>query len=270
MFASRFPNVPDIVLLFLSCSTAVWSFRNFSNKDMKYFLPPLLLIFTAGCMVLNYFVTDFFGSEKALYVWQYVNNSEMWLGATQEEIDNAAQSLVNFLTNYFMVSVVPYSMWFMLWCSTSFWARKISVPFSEFRDGITLRGHILKFCTVIVAPSVAWVQATYSVNFTESEYDINFGQIFSLVVSAVTVITLLDEMIQVKRTTWAAVLLSRKMPQSNVLEEMMNGGEGRYGFGAEASVAPMTRRAWNPEPETQVVDLQTRVAEDSSSHLDAK
>ncbi|TFK17808.1 hypothetical protein FA15DRAFT_733013, partial [Coprinopsis marcescibilis] len=254
IFASRFPNVPDIVLFFLACSTAVWSFRNFSDNDMKYFLPPLLLL----------------GSEKALYVWQYVNNPDMWKGATQEQIENATHSLVDFLTNYFMVSIVPYSMWFMLWCSTSFWAFKVRMSLSEFRDGITLRGHILKFCIMIVAPAVSWVQATYSVNFTESVYDINFGQIFSLVISGVTVITLIDEMIQVKRSTWAAVFFSRKMPQPNMLEEMMNGGEGRHGFGAEASVAPMTRRAWNPEPEIQVVNLQTGDPEDSSSHIALK
>ena len=64
-------------------------------------------------------------------------------------------------------------------------------------------------------------------------------------------------MVQVKRPVWAAVLLSRKLPGS-VLEEVRT--EGRHGFGADATVAPMTRKVWTiPEPELPVIDLQSVV-----------
>ncbi|TFK19188.1 hypothetical protein FA15DRAFT_221155 [Coprinopsis marcescibilis] len=242
-FISVTPSIPDIVLFVFTCTVAAWCGRNFTYRNMKVVLPILFIVLYASSVVVNVFMF-FMGSPDAFAT----NSSEPEpLPEDASPDDKEEAEFVQELA-YFMVSMATTSIWFILWSATSFWSSNVRLSLSEFIDGIFARGHLLKFFAGIALPHILWIQAADGSNpeYAE-EADMNFGQIFSLIVSAVTVLTLLDEAITVKRPIWAAVFLSRKVPETNSIEDMMSGQGGRYGFGAEASIAPRSRPAAVPE-----------------------
>ncbi|TFK17767.1 hypothetical protein FA15DRAFT_675842 [Coprinopsis marcescibilis] len=234
------PSVPDVVLLFMVVTVSAWCWRTFALNNMKVFLPIILIIFIVIAGVATWLLFWYIGTPQQVF-WLQMEDVANKAGTTAEAALEVPSRPLDLLLNTFMVTMVTYSIWFIMWCGTSFWAYRTYLSFSEFMHESFSRAHILKFCTFIVAPNVFWVEATTKTSADESpEYVLNFGQLFSLIVSLLTVITLLDEALQVKRPVWLAIFLSRKMPEPNILDQMAE-KPIRYGFGAEAGVGPATR-----------------------------
>ncbi|TFK17766.1 hypothetical protein FA15DRAFT_675841, partial [Coprinopsis marcescibilis] len=199
------PSIPDATIFFMACTVVVWSFRNFTSGNMRYFLPPLVIILVLGTMVTNVFLWVL-GSPNAFAPPKTLEFPE---GTPPEVIERVTDAQSLSFINHFMITMVTFSNWFILWCSTAFWAAKTYPSLRELIGGIFDRAHILKFSIVVAAPMIIWIQACNGSNPTDS-FDLNFGQIFSLIVSFVTIVTLLDEAKQIKRPVWAAVFFSRR------------------------------------------------------------
>ncbi|TFK17765.1 hypothetical protein FA15DRAFT_675839 [Coprinopsis marcescibilis] len=228
------PSLSDLTLVFLTVTVAIWSVRNFSTGNMKIFLPPLVIfcmLLAVAANVALYFV----GSANSFDTKKIEINPDL---TPEEQAEAELLQSLGFL-NFFMITMATYSIWFVLWCSTAFWSFKIFPSFREFYDGIFARAHILKFTAFVVTPIIIWVQSCNQSNPTDS-MKMNFGQIFSLIVSFVTIITLIDEARVVKKPIWAALFFSRRIPDPTELEMIQQ--MANYGLTADASIAPRSEK----------------------------
>ncbi|TFK26967.1 hypothetical protein FA15DRAFT_702379 [Coprinopsis marcescibilis] len=233
------PSIPDVVLLFLACTVAVWSYRNFSIRNLKAFLPVVITTFVLGSIVVNLFMF-IAGSPSAF------SGPAGWVDALDEDATPQEKALAEAYEaaakfSPMMVTLCTVPVWFVLWSTAAFWPWRTFLSFREFLHGLFARAHILKFCAIILLPHILWIQSCVLTNPSDAAEDMNFGQIFSLIVSVLTLISLIDEAIQVERPVWIAVMLSKPIPETSDLESLMAMKPGNFGFGAEASVAPRTR-----------------------------
>ncbi|KAG2002237.1 hypothetical protein CC2G_004443 [Coprinopsis cinerea AmutBmut pab1-1] len=194
-FDEFLPTVPDVVSIFLLCTVAAWSCAHFDRGNVKVFLPIFLVLTAIVITVANYFVV-------------LVGDSKIFAAATGGF--NAPDD--NF--SYFQLSMMTVSGWLIAWMATSAWPWRVTLTWDKLFKGLWKRAHILKFCWFIAGPHILWIQACNNTNPSNSK-DMAFGQIFAIIVTALTIFTLLDEMKDVKMDVWWAFVKSREMPQED-------------------------------------------------------
>ncbi|KAF6744069.1 hypothetical protein DFP72DRAFT_764153, partial [Ephemerocybe angulata] len=187
-FSAIFFSIADWVILYIACSAAWWSWSRFSSSNMKIFLPIVLVLLALIITEANVWIISI-GDPKTFDV-----SSRNVTG------ENATGS-------YFTMQILTIILWIISWLSTSAWPWKRTVTFDKFDKGLFKRAHLLKMFWIILGPHILWIQASSNSNQSHPT-DMTFGQIFALIVSIVTVVTLLDEAKDVKKDIWLAVLKS--------------------------------------------------------------
>ncbi|RXW19833.1 hypothetical protein EST38_g6020 [Candolleomyces aberdarensis] len=187
----EFPNSADWIIFFVGCTSALWSWSHFSTSNMKIFLPTLLVLFSMIITTANIFIT-IIGDPKSF------------------SDPGFAPPDGNYFS-FFSLDVLTVVLWIICWLGTSNWPWGKSLTWDKFNKAIWRRAHLLKFCWIILGPHILWIQASNNSNPSRST-DMTFGQIFALIVSIVTVLTLLDEAREMKKEMWAAFFQSDLMP----------------------------------------------------------
>ncbi|KAF6743121.1 hypothetical protein DFP72DRAFT_1102052 [Ephemerocybe angulata] len=185
------PNSADWIILFIACSAASWSWALFSASNMKIFLP-------AVTVFLALVIT-----EANIWVISIGDPRSFDFGSVSVTADNATGS-------FFVIEMLTIITWIVCWLATSAWPWQRTLTFDKFNMGLWKRGHFLKMFWIILGPHILWIQASNNSNQSHPT-DMTFGQIFALIVSVVTIVTLLDEAKDVKKGIWIAVLKSDVM-----------------------------------------------------------
>ncbi|TFK16681.1 hypothetical protein FA15DRAFT_711509 [Coprinopsis marcescibilis] len=216
-YVPMIPTVPDMTVVFMVITVSCWCWWRFSRSSMNILLP-LVFISLMGIAIVAAGLLSWYLGGRIMLLWLYWTDSfKFGFQFTAEELES--RPLKQLPTDYldtFMPSMVTYSIWIIMWCATSFWAYKIKISFSELGRKTFARAHILKFCTFIVTPNIVWVESTFRTRWSSPSLDLrqalSFGQLFSLIASVLTVLTLFEEALQVDQPTWAAIFFSRKIP----------------------------------------------------------
>ncbi|KAF6745318.1 hypothetical protein DFP72DRAFT_1018165 [Ephemerocybe angulata] len=185
------PNSADWIILFIACSAASWSWSRFAASNMKIFLP-VVTVFLA--LVLT---------EANIWIIVIGDPKGLDFGSYSVTAKNARRS-------FFVIEMLTLLTWIVCWLATSVWPWRRTVTLDKFNKGLWKRGHLLKMFWIILGPHILWIQASNNSNQSHP-VDMTFGQIFALIVSVVTIITLLDEAKDVKKDIWIAVLKSDVM-----------------------------------------------------------
>ncbi|KAF8071462.1 hypothetical protein FPV67DRAFT_1447018 [Lyophyllum atratum] len=106
------------------------------------------------------------------------------------------------------------SIWCLGWLTTSIWSRGRKRSYKEIWKATVSRAHILKAGVLVISPNALWIQSSIASNPNQS-VTMTFGQIFALVISAVTIVSLLDAARGVDRKVWKAFLCSEKFPTAD-------------------------------------------------------
>ncbi|KAF5334261.1 hypothetical protein D9611_014580 [Ephemerocybe angulata] len=200
------PNSADWVILFIACSAAWWSWSHFSSSNMKIFLPILTNnhLYTDNRHVSGISVFLALGITEANVWVAIVGDPKSFDFGTQNATKEDADG------SYFTMQIVTVVTWIICWLSASAWPWQRTLTLDKFYKGLFKRAHLLKVFWIVLGPHILWIQASDASNLSHPT-DMNFGQIFALIVSIVTVVTLLDEAKDVKKDIWLAILKSDVM-----------------------------------------------------------
>ncbi|KAF6743145.1 hypothetical protein DFP72DRAFT_1053439 [Ephemerocybe angulata] len=190
------PSGVDWTILFIACSTVSWSWSRFSTSNMKICLPVVTVLLALVATVAN------------TWVISAGNPISLGFGHDSVVVDHVSASL-------FSVEMVPLITWITCWVATSAWPWKRTLTLRMLNKGLWKRGHFLKVFLIILGPHSLWIQASNDSNQSHP-MGMAFGQIFALIVAAVTITTLVDEARAVKKEVWIAVLKSDVMSYEHV------------------------------------------------------
>ncbi|KAG6919308.1 hypothetical protein DXG01_007441 [Tephrocybe rancida] len=225
-----FPTSADLVLAYV-CIVVTW--RRFNAPDVRrrqVFLRRFLFILWV-----------FVALAGSAFAWV------LYLDTYTRESIAAAQGTRKSFANLFTLPV-----WLLAWLSTAvspgrrmpqqdkvkgcWWlaplrfGKKVAVRLLENVSlscvAVASRAHILKVGLLIVTPNVIWIQMSIASDISDSP-NWTFGQLFAMLVSLVSIVSLADAAVNVNKDVWWAVLCSRRIPKRR-------GGSHSLGVGVDS------------------------------------
>ncbi|KAF6750091.1 hypothetical protein DFP72DRAFT_1013652 [Ephemerocybe angulata] len=187
------PSCADLVLLFLGASAARWAATRFSSSKWTTSLSFFILIWSVLICIAG------------VWAWM-VGDMRMMIPDLIKYISPDGNT-----RSYYLMEILSIGIWIASWVAVLGYAQKESVTWSRLVTGLTRRAHILKFSCALAVPNILWIQAANNSNSSRPS-DMSFGQILSMILSFVTIITLFDEVWGMRRQVWLAVLFSDPMP----------------------------------------------------------
>ncbi|KAG6848123.1 hypothetical protein H0H93_003225, partial [Arthromyces matolae] len=116
---------------------------------------------------------------------------------------------LNLNTQALLLNMYTAPVWVFAWLATSISSNTRPSAEKIWRQ-IMRRAHILKAFLLVITPNALWIQSSVASNPTTST-EMTFGQIFALIVSAVTITSLLDAAKDIDKATCVAIILSRPL-----------------------------------------------------------